>query len=301
MTPMTTARGYEELLAPDAASGPYEYATLFAADGWMARRRAKRRFKLLKRVDARLRQILHPEERVFFLTAGTTTSFVEGFFMGWAAAHLNRRVLVFTTERVLMVQADHRNRPRELVSQIPYTNIAAVKSAWNGICRITLQGGAKLNFQGVPKAERAFLNQFLGEVVRPVPASPNAASNRIEHLCPKCFVPVAAFPAECPACGAGFKSARKAAQLSFLFPGLGDFYLGHRGFAVMEMVGTGYLWLILVIAPLLAGGVISEDGERVPLDFAYWAFVAVFLSAVHGMDAAMTRHFARKGHHPLQG
>lgn len=41
----------------------------------------------------------------------------------------------------------------------------------------------------------------------------------------------------CPSCEAGFKSANTATLLSLAFPGIGDFYLGHLRFALMEMSG----------------------------------------------------------------
>lgn len=153
MTSIATARSFQDLLAPDAAPAPYEYATLFTAKGWFDRRRAKRRFQLLKKLDPKLRAVLKPDERVFFVTAGTTVSLAEHFFVGWAAHYLNRRALVFTTERVLLVQINSRKRPKELLSQLRYDQIATVKSTWNGICEVKLQRGLKLKFQGVPSAE----------------------------------------------------------------------------------------------------------------------------------------------------
>ena len=88
-------------------------------------------------------------------------------------------------------------------------------------------------------------------------------------------------------------------MLSLLFPGLGDFYLGHRLFALVEMFGAGFLWCVLVIVPLLARGQPDpETGEPLVLGAAYWGTVAFPLSFAHIVDAFMTRHFARKGHHP---
>jgi hypothetical protein len=299
MNSIATARRYEDLLTPDAAPGPYEYATLFAAKGWLARGRAKRRFQLLKKLDPKLRAILRPDERVFFVTAGSTVSVAEHFFVGWAAYYLNRRALVFTTERVLLVQIDTRKNPRELVSQLRYDQIASVKSTWNGICAVKLHRGLQYKFQGVPSAERKFLHQFLADIVKPMPPGSADIVEHLEHLCPKCFTVVPGFPAACPVCHAAFKSPKKAALLSLAFPGLGDFYLGHRGFAVLELLGSAFLWFVLVISPLLAGEVVNEEtGERFRADSGYWVTVGLFIAAAHVIDSVMTHHFAKKGHHP---
>jgi hypothetical protein len=82
MTTIATANKFEDLLLPGSAPAPYEYETLFAAKGWLDRRLAKRRFQLLKKLDPKLRAILKPDERVFFVTAGTTMSVAEYFFVG---------------------------------------------------------------------------------------------------------------------------------------------------------------------------------------------------------------------------
>jgi hypothetical protein len=118
----------------------------------------------------------------------------------------------------------------------------------------------------------------------------------LEHLCPRCFAAVPGHPAECPACHAGFKSARIAAQRSLLFPGLGDLYLGHRGTAVFEMLGAAIVWIRLVIAPL-AGGT-DENGNGVAARPSYWVTALVMVAIIHCIDAAMTHNFALKGHYP---
>lgn len=300
MTTLATATRYEELLAPDLEPAIYDFPTLFQAEGWLARRRAKRRFELLKVLDPKLRSILKPEERVFYATCGSAVTLAEQFFVGWAAYYLNRRALVFTTERLLLVQINSRNQPLELVSQIPYSEIATVKSTWNGICQVKLQGGRKFNFQSVPRAERKFLHRFLVDVVQPLSPSPDSQPGRIEHLCPCCFTVVPGLPAACPSCGSGFKSARKAAFLSLLFPGLGDLYLGHRGFAAIELLGATFLWAIALVIPVLNGATIDPDtGAALPLDAVFWISTAVLLAFVHGMDALLTHHFAKKGHHAV--
>ncbi|HUG11723.1 MAG TPA: hypothetical protein VMM36_11945, partial [Opitutaceae bacterium] len=83
------------------------------------------------------------------------------------------------------------------------------------------------------------------------------------------------------------------------FPGLGDFYLGHKGFATLELLGGIFGWLVLVIIPLLSGEIVdAETGEVLTLNASYWITVAIFIGFMHGMDAIMTHHFAQKGHHP---
>ena len=298
MINLQNARRYEDLLGADVEPAPYEFALLFQADGWLARKRAKDRFKMLRALDPKLRQILRSGERVYFVTSGTTANMAEQFFVGaFVAQAMNRRALVFTTERVLLLHIDRRKRPRELVSQISYTSIAEVKAMWSGYCRLTLRNNEKLNFVGVPKADRKNLAAFLVDVVKRGTAAPfGGSAQALEHLCPHCFAVVPGHPEQCPTCRGGFKRAHIAMLRSLLFPGLGDFYLGHRAVAVFEMLGAAFVWLGLVVAPLT--GAPDANGNVVKMDAGNWATVIVTLAVIHGIDAAATRHFALKGHHP---
>jgi len=298
MINLQNARGYEDLLGADAESAPYEFALLFQADGWLARRRAKNRFRMLRAIDPKLRRMLRNDERIYFVTSGTTASAAEQFFVGAAVAQaLNRRALVFTTERVLLLQIDSRKRPRELVPQISYTSIAEVKSTWSGYCRLKLRNNEKLNFIGVPKADRKNLAALLADVVKQGSTAPlSGGGQALEHLCPHCFAVVPGHPEQCPTCRGGFKLARTAMLRSFLFPGLGDLYLGHRTVAVLEMIGAAFAWFGLVVLPL--AGVPDADGNVVKMDAASWTTAMVMLAIIHGIDAAMTHRFALKGHHP---
>lgn len=299
MSDLTTARSFQDLLQPDVPPSSYDYATLFSGEGFFARRRAKRRFKLLKKIDPRLRLVLKPEESVFFATTGTTVSVAESFFVGTVAYYLNNRSILFTTDRILLLQIDSRHRPRDLVSQIRYEEISAITSTWNGICQIRLRNGKKLKFQRVPRAERKFLKEFLKDVVKPSPLQPGEQVRAPEHLCPVCFTMIPGHPKACPPCGAPFKSARVAGLLSLVFPGLGDLYIGHRTIALLEMCGGAFLWFTLVIVPLRSAGTIDPDtDEAMVFDSAYWISTAILLGAAHLIDAAMTRHFALKGHYP---
>jgi len=297
MINLQNAKSFEDLLGSDIEPSPYEFPLLFKADGWLDRRRSKNRFTLLRAVDAKLRKILHEGERVYFATSGTTANMAEQHFAGAAIAQaLNRRALVFTTERVLLLQIDSRKRPRELVSQVAYTAIAEVKATWTGYCQLKLSEKTKLNFVGVPKADRKHLAAFLTDVVKAAVTTPTTKGNALQHLCPHCYVPVPGHPEACPHCQGRFKLARIAMLRSLLFPGLGDFYLGHRMFAAVEIFGAIMFWYVLVIAPLI--GAPDENGEVRGTDAASWTTAAVMLVLLHAIDAVMTRHFALKGHHP---
>jgi hypothetical protein len=293
MTTVELAKNYEELLGPSVAASPYEFATLFKAEGFMGKRRCKQRLKLLKAVDFKLRHILERGEKVHFITTGTTVGMTERFLAGWIAYYLDRRILVFTSRRVLLLLVSARQQPMDLVSQLPYANIAGVKSTWGGMCTIKLLNRVEFNFQHIPAPDRKFLVDFLADIVQ-LTNAPFEHTRAIENLCPHCYTFIPDFPRSCSSCKGEFKSSRMAGFLSLLFPGLGGFYLGHRLTATVELLGTVALWVTVVGLPFLG---VSNFFPR-PLDTGYWMTIATVILIVHGIDSLVTHHFARKGIYP---
>jgi hypothetical protein len=278
----------------------YDIGVLSKDAGWLARRREAARQRLLKKLDAKLAKVLRPGERVRFVTKGSMASRAEQFFAGHAVAyHINLRALVFTTERVLLIHVGAFSRPRGLVSELSYGSIRKLRSTWSGFCEVKLANGRTHRFSGVPRADRKFLRDFLAKMMPEAAAMGGVdlseTSDGLVHLCPHCYTALAGRPRACARCGGGIKSARIAALLSFGLPGLGNWYLGHRWFAVFEMISAVMLWVVFVIRPLRVE-ISYRDGE--PLGASFWAFLIGVVALIHVIDATVTYNFGRKGHHP---
>lgn len=275
------------------AGGPGE------GTGWRARRRTAARSRLLKKLGGKLAQVMRAGERVQFVTKGSMASGAERFFAGHAVAyHVNLRALVFTNERVILCHIGANGKPRALVSELAYASIRGLRSTWSGFCEVTLANGRTHRFSGVPRADRAYLREFLGRMM-PVatvpPAALDAWSDGLVHLCPHCFTAVPGWPRACTHCGGGLKAATTAALLSFGWPGLGNWYLGHRWFAVFEMLGAVLFWLVFVVRPLRAE---LTTAYELPLGMGFWLPALTLVGVGHLLAAAVTFRFARKGHHP---
>lgn len=269
-----------------------------AGEGRLARRRAAARQKLLACIEGKLARVLKPGERTVFACKGSLASRSEQFFAGHAVAyHVNLRALVFTTERVVLLQISPGLTPRGLVSELPYELIRGAGSTWTGFLEVRLGNGQTHRFAGIPRAERVFLKKVMMEVANSSSASAEMAADAdgLVHRCPHCFEALPGRPAECGACGGRIKSAWVASVLSLMLPGAGDFYLGHRGFGLSVTAGAGLLWWVLVGRPAW-DEIAHRDGE--PLGAGFWAFVLGTLLAVHVVSAVVTWSFARKGHHP---
>jgi hypothetical protein len=286
---LSRADRVEELLQGQPDDSPYDYKSLFPTDGYWARRRSQKKLAFLKRIDEPLRAMLWPGERVVFLTSGVLYSFWESYFLGLPMYYLNRRALILTNERLILLQIDSRRRPRELRSQVPLRAIEELSRTGLGNTKIRLQAGGTYTIAYVPRQDRKSLVSHT-EALRSR-ATRASAAEAIEHLCPHCYAVLADHPVTCSFCGGGLKSSTKAGLLSLLFPGLGDIYIGHWRFAVLEMAVAAIVWLGVIIpdpdAPMTASGRLTVA-----------AFAFVFM---HGVDAIGTRHVARKGHYPSGG
>jgi len=277
---------FEELLYRHESDGPYNYRTLFTADGFWARRASQKRLTLLKKLDVPLRAMLESSEQVIFLTAGVMYSFWESYFLGLPMYYLNRRALVLTTERLLLIQINSRKRPEVLRSQILLGAVERLSRTGLGNTLVELTSGKRYVFAYIPKADRKALITHLENAK--TQGTPSSSAGGIEHLCRHCYAPLAGYPAECPRCHGALKSAAKAGLLSLVFPGLGDLYLGHRGIATFELLVAALLWL----------GVLLPNPE-LPTSTLDVAIMAVFVFALlHVPDSIATRYIGRKGYYP---
>ncbi|MDP2497442.1 MAG: hypothetical protein Q8W44_05535 [Candidatus Palauibacterales bacterium] len=283
------ADGYQDLLELRTHDAPYRFDSIFGDGdgGWWARLLSRGKLRLLRGIDEELREMLGEDEEVYFLSSGSDTSGLEAWVLGWWLYLLFRRAIVLTDRRILFLQIDVRGRPKELRSQLRYPAIAGVGKTLLGRAEFELQNGETEVLAFAPRRDADRIREITGEM-RMMPAGSAARTGGVEHLCPHCHAVVEGRPDRCSTCGGSFGSARRAAGLSLLLPGLGDHYLGHRWYAAVEAAVSLLLWLLFAIivtaaeasasTVLLAGGVV--------------------FAVVHGLDAAATWYVGRKALYP---
>jgi hypothetical protein len=254
-------------------------------DGWGMERSNRKRAELLAKAAPVLKAALAPDERVQYVATGVVSLWWEQLMAGWVSMLVNRTTLVLTTQRLLLIHTNSRGRPESYVNQIRLDGIRSVKRGWlGGALKLTLGRGSR-TLTGIRRSDSTQLVTMLA-------GRPTAASG-VTALCPACFEPAAGHRA-CARCRTSVKSPRTAALRSLLLPGLGDFYLGHRILASMEMVGSLVTWFVIIGLMLAAFAPDSEQSV---------AIVAVFggllLLVVNGVDALLTYAQAKKGLHSL--
>jgi hypothetical protein len=80
-----------------------------------------------------------------------------------------------------------------------------------------------------------------------------------------------------------------------MFPGLGDFYLGYRKYAMLEIIGATLLWALFLST--LVPALIAKGIEGALVAGPLFALLAV----IHIGDALLTRAKARTGLHSKDG
>lgn len=284
---LQSATRFQDLLVRRPEDDPYVFSSILNNDNWRARRLSAKKLKLLRAIDETLRPMLAQGEKVHFVTWGNRSSFWESYFLGWIAYSLNRRAIILTDSRIILLHIDWRMRPRIFRSQVRYLAIDTLTWPLLGGTKLKLRRKKTHHFTHVPRRDRLHIREF---VRRKKMEFRGYAADRtdIQHLCPYCHKPVVGSPPKCLPCRVGFKSPAKAALLSLLFPGLGDLYLGHKTYAVVEILFAALIWLGFLLPDL-------ESPESLTVKLIAAGFV---FGLMHGVDALATRHIARKGLYP---
>lgn len=248
-------------------------------------RRDRKRAEMLRKAEPVLRRALDPLEIVLFATNGVRQLMWWLLTAGSMNPFANRTTLVLTDKRVLLIHTDWRQRPCMFANQLPLDRIVATTGRNS---YVTIRSGREqLLFHGVRRSEARHLRNLLQTAA--------AGEGGWQNLCPRCFEAIEGAPESCPACGEGFKSPHTAALRSLIFPGLGDFYLGYRKYALLEMIGAGVLWGLFVSTLIPAVRLKGAQGIVVALP------LLALIALVHAGDALLTRNKARMGLHSKDG
>ncbi len=281
-----------DLMNISDANVPYRFDQIFSAQGFGAKRLERNRLKLMKEIDPHVQGLLVDGEKVRFVSWGVEYSFVEQYFMGVWAHLINRRALVFTDRRILILQISSRRKVLDLKAQIRFEAIEGFANRTFGYIGLVLRNKKNVYITGMPRKDRKAVKALISEKL--LVKSVNAMALGVENLCPNCGNKVVGFPDRCNHCAKAFKSARKAGWLSLVFPGLGDLYLGHRALGTIEIIGGLIAWFGLALPFSVAA--VTKNGEwMVPAIVAGGVFVFV-----HGVDCLITRRVGFKGIYPGQ-
>jgi predicted Zn finger-like uncharacterized protein len=283
--PGTLLNEYPQLA--DYAPHRYAFGDILALNkkGGFKSRRNDLKLKILSAVKGKLDSVLSDGETVFRVAAGTAYYPAEIFFgNGWLTMLYNRYALIATNLRLLMINTNHRmTRPKHYLFQTTYPQI---KKVGRGLFRTSLvlyrKKGKRRVFSGVKAHQGAELQAFVRSRIDPnEPLDLSVAVH--ENLCPACYTPLPKRLESCSSCKVRFKTAKKAMLRSLILPGWGDIYLGHRLLGCFELLGSGIIWLFIIVS--LSSG---EPAGLIP---------ALFLFLVYnGVDSILTYFMAQKGY-----
>ncbi len=289
-TPERIAQKLAELKVPLSSEINYDLPSLFPnIDGWFVNGAIKKKSQLIRKLEPKLLETLHPNEEVLYIAKGVQQSFIESIFMGamWAAM-LNQTVFVLTNLKVLMMRSKSNGTPLHQFWVIFYSEIKELKSSWTGSIALKLADGQKRTFSGIPKVERKTMTTVFENAVEEYQARnfAPATSQSLETLCCHCYDIVPLKEIECPGCKARYWKPGELAMRSLIFPSWGDFLMKHYWFATFEVFG--YLFGLMAF-------VLPFFGPNPPDIIPGVIMLSLFFVFAHVMDSLLTYIVARKG------
>lgn len=280
-----TRRELARLLPPDL---PLDLEGVFPRlEGWGMRRANRKRAELLAKAASVVKAALTAGERVRYVASGIVSLWWELALAGWVSLLINRTTIVLTDQRLLLIHVDRRGAPESYANEVKLTAIRRVKRGWLGSSLRLELGQRSRSFTSMRRQDTEHLRRVL-------PARREAVGG-LAWLCPACFQAAVAH-GRCARCRTPVKSPGTAALRSLVLPGLGDFYLGHRVLAALEMLGAMFAWVVVISLLLPA----MAEATGVWPFFASLAGIATVL-LVNGFDAVLTYWQAKKGLYSMDG
>lgn len=287
---LQSARDFEDLLAPSSSHVPYDFSSIFSPEGMLGKRREKARFNMLKQLDELIRAVLDERETVRMVSYGVENSIIEQMFLGAMVYYLNQTAFVLTDRRLLLFQINSRRKPKTFIKQYRFDAIQQVSTGMGRSLKVKGTDGKTTAFARLPGKDGKRLAKFLQESL--VPAGDRTGK---ENVCPSCYQPVKGIPDACPGCSQRFKSPRKAGLLSLLFPGLGDLYLGHAGFAAIELITGAFLWTAFTLSFMEPSAQTSAQTPPMSATGALLVSAMLLVPFLHLPDAFTTWRIGCKG------
>lgn len=270
----------------------YDLESMFPKrEGFGARRQIRAKLKLLKNLLPSLITALLESEELIYVARGCVMKGWEQFFAGGLAAHYaNITCVVLTDRRILLVNCQHSGKQKHFRNQVLYTEIADIKmrSFLSNASRIKLKDGKSILIGGFKATDKKQMESLIPERMAEMPAEAPCMDKSVQYVCPHCATIYTNLESECAHCGSTFKSPQKAAMMSLILPGLGDLYLGHTAFGVMEMIGSLFEWLVLIGAIL---SYISKEKDAQSF-LVTWIIIMVLTNVI---DYFLTKAMGRKG------
>jgi hypothetical protein len=280
--------GIEDVKNVSDDNSSYVLSSIFLTKNKVSKRIVNKKLKIVKGIEPFLGKVIKDDEKVYYVSYGIKNSTFDHLFLGAIAQYLNRKIFIFTTKRIVMIKYKGKYKPSELYSEIPYQHIINAKKTLFGNMKLLFSDGKTNLFVGIPKVDKRFINDIFSKLKDKGVAGQEVGG--VLNLCPHCFERVFGFPQQCNACRGKFKSPKTTAILSLVFPGIGDIYLGHKGFGLLQAVGGTLVWI---------GFLVPQAATATSAASAPTLLGALFLFAfMHGLDSAVTMNTAKKGIYP---
>jgi hypothetical protein len=199
----------------------------------------KRTEKTIEKLQEPIRQFLEPGEAIFLVTkAQLPVSQLEALFLGWLAGFSDVGWLVLTNRRLLFFLVNWKGLWSRSVRSVALGDIekATIKT-FPGTSRLLLQyrSGVQEYYWQIQMEDAKRLKAMLDLLLAASTSERTDANGRV-HLCPQCKGVLIPGEYQCPKCHIEFKNEKDMTRRGWMLPGMGYFYIGHRGLGILDVI-----------------------------------------------------------------
>jgi hypothetical protein len=219
--------------------------------------------KVLAKAGPFLQKFLEPEERILYAApAVAPISALEQFFKGWHVYYLKSCLLVLTTRRIVCLPTTTGGKPRRMLSQARYGDLAGFKAkgVLGGTLELSYKSGKKESFTVQSGGDRKKAEALLSKLV---PGGEPTDRRERHHLCPRCAKPLTKDKHLCPSCRLAFKTPGQAVRFALLVPGGGFFMTGHVWFGVQSALAELIIFIMFLSTLVAAHGKVPLMGASI--------------------------------------
>jgi tetratricopeptide (TPR) repeat protein len=253
---------------------PVDTASLFIDHNDAYQEKLEKKQKNLLRSIAHLKSFLKKNEKILYITAGCSPfSIIEKFILVFVSVYIKRCLLIFTNERILHIPTKINRSPRNMISQILYSDCQSVVMK-RGSLRVIYKSGQKEFFRSILIDDRKKINHlvrtisFRGEI---------SSRSKRKYLCPRCGHRLVRKKVFCMQCRLVFKRKSKALLYSFWYPGGGYFYTHH------PIAGIVDIFMDMIILAIIISTFINGNPSNIPLFaglFIFKKLISIYHSSV---------------------
>ncbi|MCP4900130.1 MAG: hypothetical protein GY906_24430 [bacterium] len=228
---------------PEMVTGPVQ---LFVGEErYLSKRKLNERERLWNALSPQLETVLAADETVLYILPVLHVPRVLDFFgfgVWWSLFF--RAALVLTDRRLVEIMTPDWKKPGTRICSYSWGQVRNVKISM-GTLTLRPGKGRTQRWKLPARGDRKLLKLLIPRIIATLPGDIHIPRSTPLFHCPICGTATPKHPDQCKNCETVFKTQRLAGGLALAFPGAGLFYAGHPILATFDLLGEGFLYMVV--------------------------------------------------------